>query len=305
MSDSHGHEDAHGGGHGHAGHGKSGLKRESIIFVAIIAAAIAVLYATIFVLKLSVLQILLVLGLIWLLVLLSPKFVQYQQYERAVRFRFGRFYGVLHPGLHILFPYFERDVVVDIRTQVLDISPQDVITNDNIRLKIDAVSYFRVIDPKKAILEIKDYRGSLEKFLYAQIRNQISSIPLQKVLDQTDEINTQLLKLTQKIAGDYGMQVTRVEIEKIEIPPDLATAMQRRKEAEENKVRTETDAQARQIYLNILNTAVTSLSDNTMTYLYLDTLKRVGDGKSTKLIFPLELSKLATNISKIMGDKSN
>ncbi len=271
----------------------SGQQRRAAIFVALIAAALVIGYGTLFVLRLHPIAagILILLGA--LLIWLAPRLVSFRDYERGVFFRFGKFLRVAGPGPVITFPSIESYVRVDLRENRIDLPPQPVITQDNISITVDVVCMVKVTDPKKAVLNVKDYQHALSDLLYAEIRNAVSELPLQSVLDRTDDIRKVMLDHTTPTAESWGVKIVRVEIERILLPDELRLAFNARREAEEKKARIQVEAEARQVMLNLLNESASQLSPATMEYLYLDTLKRMAEGRATKFILPAELSRLA------------
>ncbi|MFA4946793.1 MAG: paraslipin, partial [Candidatus Micrarchaeia archaeon] len=187
---------------------------------------------------------------------------------------------------------------VDLRTQVLDIHPQDVITKEQIRLKVDAVVYYKVTDAYKSVVEVKDYREALTQLLHSQIRNSISKLSVEDVIAGTDSIAKELHGVLANAEEQWGVAIKKVEIQSVELPKGLADAMQKRRAASDYKRKLETEAEARKIGIETVNEAASKISDRTLAYLYLDTLKRIGDGKATKIIFPLELTHIAELFAK-------
>ncbi|PIO06049.1 hypothetical protein COT29_02900 [Candidatus Micrarchaeota archaeon CG08_land_8_20_14_0_20_59_11] len=282
------------------------MDRQAVVFVVILAAVASIVYGVFFVAKLSLPQALALLAMVLAAVAFMPHYEVFSEYERGVVFRLGRFHKVVGPGGVMLFSNMDRVVRADLRTQVVDTKLQDVITQDNIKIRIDAVSYIRVVDPKKAIIEIRDYQDALIHVLLAQIRNVVGRLTLEEVLERTEEINRDLRDTLKAVESDWGISTLKVEIQSIELPPDLLDAMRKRKEADEYKAKVETEAQARRISLEILDSAASKMSDTTMTYLYLDALKKLAEGKSNKIIFPLELSHLASKLSgKMSGERKD
>jgi len=277
------------------------MHREVVIFFTIIAGALALVYGLVFLLKLPLPFVFAVLAGIVLIAYFFPRFEAFKEYERGVVFRFGKFDRVVGPGWIPLFGHVEDAVRVDLRTQTIDIEPQEVITKDEIKIKVDAIVYMQIVNPRKVVVEVKDVKNSVKQVIYANIREAVSKMTVTEVLTKTDEINAQLKEVLEQVAHDWGVQVTRVEIQRVELPQLLVEANQKRKAAEEFKTRLETEARARQIALEILNEAASKLSAETMAYLYLEALKRVGEGKSTKIVVPMELTKLAQALADKTG----
>jgi regulator of protease activity HflC (stomatin/prohibitin superfamily) len=280
--------------------GEPAVNRQVIVFVGVVAGVALLAYFGIFVLKNPLV---LAIGVLVIggVAAFFPRYVELKEYERAVVFRLGKFDRVAGPGILFLFPNLESNVVVDLRTQTMDTAPQDVITKDNIKVKIDSIVYIKIVDPRKAVVEIKDYKSAITQLLLSRIREMASRMPLDELLAKTEDINMQLQKVVKEAADDWGISTLRVEVQSIELPASLVDAMQKRKEAQEMRAKVETEATARKTAIEILDSAASKLSDTTLSYLYLDSLKQIAQGKSNKIIFPLELSHLASMLSGKMG----
>jgi regulator of protease activity HflC (stomatin/prohibitin superfamily) len=234
----------------------------------------------------------------------APELVEFKDYERGVVFRFGRFHRLLTAGWHWVFPRFESFERVDLRTQAIDMPPQDAITSDNVKLSVDAIAFYRVKDPLKLVLEVKDPKPKLAQVIVSQLRVAVGRQGWEQAIVSTDQLNEELSKALANVASQWGLQVTRVEVQQIVLPPVLAQAMGKRQAAYEYKVKVETEALARQVALETVDKAASRLSDRTLAYLYLDSLKELAHGKSNKIIFPLELSKLAHLVGNRLGGES-
>ena len=273
---------------------------EVIVFIGILA-VVALIVGAVFTSQLPLQLVLAAFLAIVGILLFHPNIVELREYERGVFFRLGKYDRVSGPGWVVYFSTIDTFIKVDLRTQVLDIDPQEVITQDNVKITIDSVIYFRIADPKKSIVEIRDFKGAVSHLIRAQLRTVIGRMLLEEVLEKTEEININLFNVIKEVEDKWGIVAMRVEITSIELPSGLLNAMQKRREAGEYKEKMETEARAKQVSLEILDKALRSMSDRTIAYLYLDVLKRVADGKSNKIIFPLELTRLATYISEKSG----
>lgn len=276
------------------------MKRQSVVFVAILAAAFTLIYGGLFILELSPLLLFVLLLVFVALISFSPHIMEFKEYERGVLFQFGRFQRVVGPGWVIIIPHVHSVERVDLRTQVMDISPQNTITKEQIRLKIDVVVYWRVVNPFKAIVEVKDYEKALMQLLYSEIRNIVGNMSVEDVIANTDEIENQLYAMVKAVEDQWGISTKDVQVQSIELPPKLAEAMQQRRAAIDYKRKLETEAEARARKIQIVDEAASNMSDRTLAYFYLEALKRIADGKANKIIFPLELSRLAN----LLADKS-
>ncbi len=244
---------------------------------------------------------LLLLALAAVFLVVRPALFEVREYERLIVFRFGKLRGVEGPGWVLVLNGIDKHVLVDLRVQAVDIPPQEVISRDNIKFKIDAVIYIKVTDPLKSVITVQDYKQAATLYVQAQIRDAVGKMPLEEVIAQTDEMNDRVSHALAEVTRDWGVQCIKVEVQSIEPPQSLVDAMKKRKEAQEYKARLEIESQAKELQIDILNRAASKISDTTMSYLYLDALKKMSEGKSNKIIFPLELSRLASLLSSKIG----
>ncbi|MDP2718071.1 MAG: stomatin-like protein [Candidatus Micrarchaeota archaeon] len=295
MADDHGHGS---GGHErpntHAEHGS----REPFIFALVLGTIILIPLTLVFVLELppivAVLAMLVLLGVL----ALAPRIVTIHEYERGVVFLFGKFQYVAQPGWHVVFPAVQSIERVDMRTQVLDIEPQEVITKEDIHLTIDAVAYIRITDAKKVVIEVKDVKHAVTKLLHGELRVHIGNIAMQDVIENMDAINEKLFKALKRVEDEWGIKATNVEMTEVVMPKGIETAFREKLEANEKKQKLEIDAAARKQVLTIVDEATRNMDDKTMAYLYMQTLKHVADGRSTKIVLPMELTDLARKLAK-------
>ncbi|RLG21643.1 hypothetical protein DRN74_01945 [Candidatus Micrarchaeota archaeon] len=228
-------------------------------------------------------------------------FAQLQEYERAVVFRMGKFKKEAGPGWLFVIPYIESFRRVDLRVKTIDIPVQEVVTHDNIKLKIDAIIYLRVKSATKAVLNVRDYEKAAVSFTQARLRDVVGKMKLADVISNVDVINKHLKAGLQEVADDWGISVENIEIQSITLPKGVQEAMHQLKEAEQKKLAAKELAEGTKIKINALQEAAGKLTDPTLNYLYLQSLQKIAEGKSSKIIFPMELSKLAENISHRFG----
>jgi len=157
------------------------------------------------------------------------------QYERGVMLTLGRFSGVKDPGLRIIVPIFQRIIKVDVRTNTIDIPKQEVITKDNVTVNVDAVVYFRVVDPAKAILETTNYIYASSQFAQAALRDVTGNVELDSLLGKRDEVSTQIKEIVDAQSEKWGIDVESVKIQNIELPQDMKRAMAKQAEAERER----------------------------------------------------------------------
>ena len=157
------------------------------------------------------------------------------EYERGVIFRLGRVVGAKGPGLFFIIPIIDKMVKVNLQTVTSDIPPQDVITKDNVTLKVNAVTYFNVVDPVKAIVVIQDYMYATSQVAQTTLRSILGQVELDDLLLKRDEINSQLQTIIDELTNPWGIKVTLVEIKDVELPEAMRRAMGRQAEAERER----------------------------------------------------------------------
>jgi len=214
-----------------------------------------------------------------------------REYERAVVFRLGRLIGQKGPGLVVLIPGVDRMVRVDLRTIVLDIPPQDLITRDNVPAKVNAVAYFRVVDAACAVVEVERYIGATSQIAQTTLRSVLGKADLDMLLADRERLNESLQQIIDEQTDPWGVKVTAVEIKHVEIPTGMQRAMARQAEAERERrakvIHAEGEFQASQR----LHDAAEVISTNpaALQLRYLQTLTEVGVNQNSTIIFPLPL----------------
>ncbi len=218
------------------------------------------------------------------------------EYERAVVFRLGRFTGVRGPGLIILVPGLEKMSRVDLRTVTLDVPSQDIISRDNVTLKVNAVVYFRVEAPEKAIISVESYLHATAQISQTTLRSVIGQFELDEILAQRDIINHKLQSILDEQTEPWGVKVSAVELKAIDLPIEMQRAMAKQAEAERDKRAKIISAQGEfEASVKLAEAAmVLDKSPNAMVLRYLDTMKEIssGDGKTTTF-FPLPVEFLS------------
>lgn len=179
----------------------------------------------------SLIIFLIVLALIFVL----PSIRVVNQYERGVVLRLGKFSRMLEPGLRLIIPYIDQLRKVDIRTAPMDIPKQEVITKDNVTVNVDAVVFSRVVDAKKAVLEINDYRYATASFAQTALRDVTGNFDLDELLSKRDEISTQIKEIVDAQSDKWGIDIESVKLQNIELPADMKRAMAKQAEAERER----------------------------------------------------------------------
>jgi regulator of protease activity HflC (stomatin/prohibitin superfamily) len=232
--------------------------------------------------------------LILIFITLANIFKILKEYERGVIFRLGRFAGVRGPGLIILIPYIEKMVKVNLRTVVMDVPPQDVITKDNISIKVNAVVYFRVISPSKAVLEVEDFYYATSQISQTTLRSVVGQFELDEILSHRDKINQELQDVIDKQTDPWGVKVSAVEIKHIDLPPEMQRAMARQAEAERERRAKIIHADGELQSSEKLSQASKIMAENPLTIQlrYLQTLTEIASEKNSTIVFPLPIELL-------------
>jgi regulator of protease activity HflC (stomatin/prohibitin superfamily) len=214
-----------------------------------------------------------------------------REYERAVVFRLGRLVGGRGPGLIYVIPGIEKAVRIDLRTVTMDIPSQDVITKDNVSVKVNAVLYFRVMDPRRAIVEVENYMYATSQLAQTTLRSVLGEVELDDLLSQRERLNQHLQQILDQRTDPWGIKVSAVEVKHVDLPPDMQRAMARQAEAEREKrakiihAAGELEASAK------LSQAAGVIATEPMaiTLRYLQTLTEIAAEKNSTIIFPLPI----------------
>lgn len=231
---------------------------------------------------------------LFLVIILSNAIRILREYERGVIFRLGRLVGAKGPGLILLIPIVDRMVKVSLRTVVLDVPPQDVITKDNVSIKVNAVVYFRVMEPAKAIVEVENYLFATSQFSQTTLRSILGQSELDELLAQRDKINRELQKIIDEHTEPWGIKVTNVEVKQIDLPIEMQRAMAKQAEAERERrakvVHAEGELQASQKLSEAAK--IIAVNPIALQLRYLQTLVEIGADKNSTTIFPLPIDLL-------------
>lgn len=213
------------------------------------------------------------------------------EWERGVVLRFGRSVGVRGPGLIILIPVVERIIKVDTRTVTMDIPPQDVITKDNVSMKVNAVVYFKVVLPEQAITKVEDYYMATSQLAQTTLRSVLGQYQLDEVLSQRDRINHTLQDILDRQTEPWGVKVSMVEVKQIDLPKEMQRAMAREAEAERERrakvISAEGEMQRAQKLADASNALASSPS--ALQLAYLQTLTEIAGDKSSTIVFPMPM----------------
>jgi regulator of protease activity HflC (stomatin/prohibitin superfamily) len=228
------------------------------------------------------------------------------EYERAVIFRLGRVIGAKGPGLFILIPIIDKMVKVDLRTVTFDVPTQDIITKDNVSVSVDAVVYFRVVDPVRAIVEVKDYFYATSQIAQTTLRSVCGAVELDELLSEREKLNLQLQEIIDRQTDPWGVKVVAVELKKIDLPEELRRAMARQAEAERERRAKIITAEAEYQAAQKLADAAQILASQPLALQlrYLETIQNVVSKPGNTVLIPLPiemLSYFAKDGSKVQG----
>lgn len=222
------------------------------------------------------------------------------EYERGVVFRLGRSLGVKGPGLIFLIPYIDRMMKVGLRTITMDVPPQDVITKDNVTIKVNAVVYFQVIEPAAAILKIEDYYFATSQLAQTTLRSVLGQSQLDALLAHRDEINQKLQDILDHQTGEWGVKVTAVEVKQIDLPESMQKAMAREAEAERERRAKLISADGELQRASRLAEASQTLasSPSALQLAYMQTLTEITNSKSNTIVFPVPIDLISPLLKK-------
>ncbi|HEV7265654.1 MAG TPA: slipin family protein [Falsiroseomonas sp.] len=217
-----------------------------------------------------------------------------REYERAVVFTLGRFAGVRGPGLIVLIPVVQQIQRVDMRTVVLDVPSQDVISRDNVSVKVNAVVYFRVVDADRAIIEVDDFMAATSQLAQTTLRSVLGKHDLDEMLSERDKLNRDIQEILDSQTDAWGIKVGNVEIKHVDIDESMVRAIARQAEAERNRRGRIIDAEGEQQAAEKLVEAARALSEvpEAMQLRYLSTLQAISGERNSTVVFPVPIDLL-------------
>jgi regulator of protease activity HflC (stomatin/prohibitin superfamily) len=214
-----------------------------------------------------------------------------REYERGIVFRLGRLMDVRGPGLQLLIPSLDRMVRVSLRTVTLTIPPQEIITRDNVPARVTAVTYYRVIDPSKAIIEVESFQSATLQIAQTSLRSVLGVVDLDTLLSEREHLNASLQEVIDAQTEPWGIKVTTVEIKDVEIPERMQHAIARQAEAERERrakiINAEGEAQAAAKLAEAAD--VIGRNPVTLQLRYLQTLREIGGGQNSTIVFPVDV----------------
>lgn len=224
-----------------------------------------------------------------------------KEYERGVVFRLGRVIPVKGPGLVIIWPIIDKLVKVSLRTVTMDVPSQDIITKDNITVKVNAVVYFRPIDPVKAVTEVEDFYYATSQIAQTTLRSILGQSQLDDLLTKRDELNAELQKVIDLQTEPWGVKVTAVEVKNVDLPAEMLRAIARQAEAERERrakiIHAEGEFQASQKLADAAK--IISSEPVTLQLRYLQTLTEIATEKNSTILFPLPIEIIKPFLEKM------
>ena len=241
--------------------------------------------------------------LLIILMVLAATIKIVKEYERGVVFRLGRLVGPRGPGLILLVPFIERMQKIDLRTVTLDVPAQEVITRDNVTVRVNAVAYFRVLDPNAAIVNVTDYNRATSQIAQTTLRSVLGQSTLDDLLSEREKINEQLQRIIDEQTEPWGVKVSIVEVKDVELPQTMQRAMARQAEAEREKRAKVIHAEGELEASQKLAQAAAVIDQNPLgiQLRYLQTLTEIGAEKNTTVVFPLPIDLIAGLFSRRNG----
>jgi len=225
------------------------------------------------------------------------------EYQRSVMFTLGRYTGTMGPGLIVMIPIIQRMVRVDLRTRVLNVPPQDLITNDNVSVRVNAVIYFRVIQAEKAIIQVEQFVAATDLLAQTTLRSVLGQNNLDALLAERERLNAEVEHVLDEQTIAWGIKVSKVEIKQVDLDPRMIRVMARQAEAERNRRAKVIDATGEEQAARHFYEAATVLSANpqAMHIRYLNTLRTIATPGTKTIVMPLPLGtldSLATRIAR-------
>jgi len=238
--------------------------------------------------------------IIFILIVAASAIKILREYERGVIFRLGRLIGAKGPGIIFIIPGVDKLMRISLRLVTLDIPPQDVITRDNISIKVNAVVYFRVMDPNKAVVEVENYLYATSQLAQTTLRSVVGQADLDELLSQRDKINLKLQDILDKHTEPWGIKVSLVETKQVDLPENMQRAIARQAEAEREKrakiIHAEGEFQAAEKLTQAAN--VISVNPTALQLRFLQTLAEIAVEKNSTTIFPVPIDIISAFIKK-------
>jgi regulator of protease activity HflC (stomatin/prohibitin superfamily) len=233
----------------------------------------------------------LVAGIVLVVLFISSAIKVLREYERGVVFRLGRLIAAKGPGIIFLIPFVDKMVKVSLRTIAMDVPPQDVITRDNVSVKVNAVIFFRVVDPDRAVVQVEDFLYATSQIAQTTLRSVLGQVELDDLLSARDKINPQLQRIIDEQTDPWGVKVTTVEVKHVDLPQDMQRAMSKQAEAERERrakvINAEGEFQAAEKLAQAAQ--VLAATPIAIQLRFLQTMREVASERSTTTFFPIPI----------------
>ena len=241
-----------------------------------------------------------ILAIVLIVLFLASAIKILKEYERGVIFRLGRVIKTKGPGLIILIPVVDKMVKVSLRLVAMDVPPQDVITRDNVSVKVNAVIYFRVMDPTNATIEVENFLFATSQLAQTTLRSVCGQVELDELLAEREKINTELQAILDKHTDPWGIKVTTVEVKHIDLPQEMQRAMARQAEAERERRAKVINAEGEYQAANRLADAAGIIAKHpeALQLRYLQTLREISSESNSTTLFPIPIDLLAPFLKK-------
>jgi regulator of protease activity HflC (stomatin/prohibitin superfamily) len=246
-----------------------------------------------------------VIGVIFIFIILSSAVKICKEYERGVIFRLGRLVGARGPGLFLIIPGIEKMVRITLRTVVLDVPTQDVITKDNVSIKVNAVIYFRVMSPQDAVVQVEDYLYATSQLAQTTLRSIVGQVELDEILAEREKINHKLQVILDKQTDIWGIKISLVEIKHIDLPQEMQRSMAKQAEAERERrakvINAEGEYQAAQRLADAAG--IIEKHPVALQLRFLQTLREVAAENNSTTLFPIPIDLFEPFLKKVVGGK--
>ena len=222
-----------------------------------------------------------------------------REFERLAVFRMGHFHKIMGPGWRFIIPFFEKVQKLDLRVQKMDLPPQEVITADEIRTHIDTIVYYKIKNPEKAVLAVKDFKETILGYIYAALRDISSNLTLNELYSEIEKVNDIVKVKIEPMTAEWGVTVVDVEVQNVQIPPSIQDAMHFRRKAKEEWAAAQYQARAQRTLIEAVAEAASKLDDKALQYLYIkEAIPKMAQGASTKIVFPMNFPNMPQGVEK-------
>ncbi|MFA5303135.1 MAG: SPFH domain-containing protein [Candidatus Nanoarchaeia archaeon] len=222
---------------------------------------------------------------------------KYDEFERGIIFRMGKFSRVAGPGWSVVIPFFEKEFSrIDARTRMIELNIDEAYTLDDLRLNINGMFYYRIVDAEKAILKIDNYTKGIQNLIISQTRNVIGKLNMREVFSNLSSLNDILIDAIKNDVLKWGIDVNMIQLKEVIPPMEIAIAMQSKEIASNDLQATRFKAEAKKLVMKALGEGAKNFDDKAMMYLYIEALKSMGEGPGSKIIFPAEFMKIVGTV---------